>query len=265
MKYLKKFEGNEFTKIATHLMGDIDSRYKFSSPNDKTPLTMCSVEYPDGVIINYNIIERYYSDTETIFLCFNKISNDYGSYDSDRLNRLYITMYGDTIQFETFEEYKRIRFYMNVDDIYDVNFSCYACPPEGVKGFTEVNLKFIKPNNTVGIKKNGPWPNSPVAASAFMNNILGGFNASKIAILKSNRLEIQHRFVEILEEIELSGKSYLTSHKIEISGNTITLSEYLYFYYTFIEQEELIYSILKAGIPIISNNDIYKTIMKIHY
>lgn len=264
MKYIKKFEGNEFTRMSTHLMDDMDSRYKFTRPNDNTPLTICSVEYPDGVVINYSIKENYNSDTETIFLYFNEMSDNYGSRESDILNRLYISIYGDTIQFETFEEYKRIRFYMNVDDIYDVNFSGYSCP-HNAKGFTDVNFKFLKPNNTVGIKKNGPWPNSPVAASIFMNNILNGFNANKIYIIKNNRLEVQHRFVEVLEEIELSGKSYLTSHKIEINGTTITLPEYLYFYYTFIEQEELIYSILKAGIPTISNNDIYKTIMKIHY
>ncbi len=265
MKYIKKFEGNEFNKMATYLMDDMDSKFKFTKPNDNTPLKICSIEYPDGVVINYNIIENYYTDVKTIQLLFNEPSSNYGNRDADRLNRLYIAMYGDIIQFETFEEYKRIRFYMDVDDIYDVNFSCYSCPPEGVKGFTEVNLKFLTPNNTVGIKKYGPWPTTPVASSLFMNNMLSGFNASKISLLKSNRLEAQHKFVEIIEDITLSEKSFLVSYKININGIFITLPEYLYFYYAFIENEELIYSILKAGIPIISNNDIYKTIMKIHY
>lgn len=262
MKYIKKFE-SEFTRLATHLMDDMDARYRFSGPNDNKPLTICSVEYPDGVIINYGLIENYNSDIKTITLKYIDNVSDGYSRATQMIQKKYMEIYGDVIQFETFEEYKRIRFYMNIDDLYNVNFPCYLCPPDGVKGFTEVNFKFLTPNMTYGLKKNGPWPSDNMGL--FASNILKDFNSKKLNILKRNRLVVQHMFVEILEELDLSKRTFINEHKIEIENVNIVLGEYLYFYYTFIDTENVIKEILKGNVPIISNSDIYKAIMKIHY
>lgn len=258
MKYLKKYE-SEGVKLATYLMSDMDKKYNLTSPNDKRELKICQVQYPDGVIINYELIENYYSDVSTITLkIFTLPNNRY----SERFQQIYIDMYGDVIQFENFNEYKMIRFYMNIEDIYDVNFSAFLYPPEGVKGFTEVNFKFLDVNYTYGIKNYGPWYND-----LYSINLLQYMNTKKMSILKksNNRLLAQHMFVEILEEINLSNKSYIQEYSIDLDSSKIYLAEYLYYYYTFIYRDDNIKNIFKSGSPIVSNNDLYKTIMKIHY
>jgi len=59
IKYDKvRINENEYTKLATHFMDDMDKEFKFFSPNDDIRLIYCNITFPDGVKMRFSCREK---------------------------------------------------------------------------------------------------------------------------------------------------------------------------------------------------------------
>ncbi len=147
IKYDKvRINENEYTKLATHFMDDMDKEFKFFSPNDDIRLIYCNITFPDGVKMRFSCRENLHSDTETFTL--SKISgNERNDYNTYLTQQKYLNLYGDKIQFDNFNTYRRIRLYMNRQDLFGTNFDGYIYDSNKL-GNIPVVIEFDKSNQT---------------------------------------------------------------------------------------------------------------------
>jgi len=131
---IKKFDDflneNEFTKLATKFMDKMDREMNFRRPNDDVRIYHLEITFPDDVKLRFKAIENLHSDTETFTL---------EPMEKNPTSREYIKLYGNKLQFDDYNAYKRIRLYMNIDDLIGNNFDGYIYCPDKL-GSVEVNI-----------------------------------------------------------------------------------------------------------------------------
>lgn len=137
IKYSEFIKENEFTKLGTHFMGKIVDEFGFTQPNDNVSLKYCNITFPDGVKIKFDMELNINSDTETIII--KPIKN----HNYENIPISYINLYGDKLQFEDHESFRRIRLYMNKEDLFDTSFSGYIYS-DGKLGSIEVDIEIDK-------------------------------------------------------------------------------------------------------------------------
>ncbi len=234
MKYLKSFNENEFTKLATHFMGDMDKSLKFTEPADNVRLRFCNVTFPDGVKIRFRMHENINSDTETITLR----SIEDGSVQQ-RLSTAYLNLYGRKLQFDNYQAFRRIRLYMNAVDLFDTEFEGYIYDANKL-GFIEVSIEIDDSN----IKTDNP--SSFTDNRSILDSLEGSLsileNDEYINEFRKKKNELIRDFMEVLES--MGGNDIVP---FDITYNGMNLIGYLYLFTILIEEHEDVLKVLKMS------------------
>ena len=253
----KLYEGNEFTKLATHFMDDMDSKFKFTEPSDPAPLRFCDVTFPDGMTIRFNPFVNMNSDTETVTLRPLTVDSLY-SFDkrSDiNLSTSYLNLYGRSFQFDNFLSFKRIRYYMWKDDLFDTEFDGYIYNRDKL-GFIEVTISFTEANHMTSTNTVNPSRGNLFTKGIHQSRIEMIINAaSKIGdeyLTKfknsDSRYDLLHSFIDELDE---KGSELISVFEWR------NLIGYLYLYYILVEPLEEIADILRNKTKISAHELIY--------
>ena len=235
MKYLKKFNENEFTRLAASLyVPYTHSKYQFTQPNDERMLRMesCSIKFPDNSEIKFKCRENLNSDTETLKLSVDDISV-YGVRSGEQQAQLYLELYGNSIQFDDHTAYKMIRLYMNLEDLLDTDFDGYIFNGDKL-GFSEVrisfNLNYDLNTRSIGIFKDRGYQINTIQEAIKM--ISNKDNWRKC--LYENKDEF---LFDLLDELDKIGNSLVYPIKINSKNSEhINLVGYLYLYYIMINK-----------------------------
>lgn len=244
MKYLishKAFE-NEFTKLATHFMGDMDKSLKFTEPADNVRLRFCNVTFPDGVKMRFRMHENLNSDTETITLR----SIEDGSVQQS-LSTAYLNLYGRKLQFDNYQAFRRIRLYMNAVDLFDTEFEGYIYDANKL-GFIEVNIEIddsnIKTDNPSSFLRRGIFKLTD--NRAIIDSLECALSILKdkeyLQEFRKKKDELVHDFLEVLENTE--GNEVIP---INITHNGMSLVGYLYLYTILFKEHDEFLKVLKMS------------------
>jgi hypothetical protein len=178
MKYLKRFENSTRLAADIYFKGYGDW---MKSPNDRYTVNFCEIKYPDGELITFKVKrEDYNSETLNI-----KIENQFNGLTGFEFLDFYLKVYGDNIQFESINEYRFVRKYLNKEDLIDHVFDAYLYSDEH-KGPTEceVKLKFESNFSTL----------APKGIIGFYNRYLRKDIADYVRINKNWKQEINNFF-----------------------------------------------------------------------
>lgn len=228
MRKLVKFES--FTKLVANMYF---SKYgdTFDRPNDPIRVQNCIIRFPDDKILSFQIdIEDYMSETMNI-----KISPTNKTRNQDNrltdLQNFYITIFGNMIQFDSLDEYKFVRKYLNKEDLFDSQFDSYIYS-DNHNGPFDITLK---------ISKNDSFINS--------RGLIGDYNYNVIQSLirmvkedkkwKSNIVEFLeyglYKSYTILEDIDNDETKKQTIQPIDVKvdylSGEVGISEILYLYH----------------------------------
>lgn len=136
MKYLKKFNENSI-RLAANLYLNSKEGDWISGINDPFTVRYCNITFPDGGKCSFNVSKE---DIESEFLNL-KITNT-ESRDLKILEDFYICVFGDNIQFESLNEYKFVRKYLNKEDLLDHIFDSYIYS-DNFPGPFDVSVKIL--------------------------------------------------------------------------------------------------------------------------
>lgn len=147
MKYLKSYENSTRLAADIYFKGYGDW---MSSPNDDYRVNFCEIRYPDGELITFKVArEDYRSETLNI-----KIENQFKGLTGEEFLDLYISVYGDNIQFESINEYRFVRKYLNKEDLVDHVFDAYLYSDEHT-GPTECEVRLKLESNFTSLSPKG--------------------------------------------------------------------------------------------------------------
>ncbi len=113
-----------------------DKAIDFSKPNNNDYIIQkVKIIYPDDACITFGVRENIHSDTETYKLYMPQNDNKSTYF----VALTYLSLFGDTIQFDNFEEYTFVRGYLGSADINEHIFNGYVCHSDG--SFYEVKIQ----------------------------------------------------------------------------------------------------------------------------
>jgi hypothetical protein len=223
---------NEFTKLGAYFMRNIDKEFNFTSPNDNVRIEQITITLPDNVKVTFDTNENLYSDTETFTLngVDNRLISSYQMKDYIIINE-YLKLYGNKIQFDNYNIYKRIRLYMNIEDLYDTKFDGYIYNPDK-KGSNEIEIE-IKDNSS-RIKNNSFMKNDYIypfikGANLICNKIKG------ISNFISDRYSVANH---LLKELENKDENIIIQNDYPLLG-------YFYLYTVLINKDKDILNLLE--------------------
>lgn len=146
---IKKF--NIYTESIYSMASRIASP-QFSKPvtNNEYKVLSVRILFPDSTEMSFPIVnESYFSNTQNY-----RINNTIDISDVDRLNsvltKLYIDIFGNTIQMENYEEFVFVRCWNNEADFVENDWEGYIFNDKGESNFFEINMKF----STTSFNKN---------------------------------------------------------------------------------------------------------------
>ena len=240
----KKFNENEFTRLATKYMGPMHKNFAFNGPNDDFPIKYITIAFPDGSIINFDCVENHTKDIGTF-----KLSAVREPLADKRIAQLYLDLYGNEIQFEDFKEYQMIRYYMNRSDLFDTTFDGYIYGQEKL-GATDVGI------NIGDINTNDPSPSYFRSKGLFQINTTAQFTLeSAIKIIKDipawrnffrdHKDETLQNFIDPLDKISIDTNDNVMPSNVNYKG--MNICGYLYLYgilHSFTDKKEDIKFIL---------------------
>jgi hypothetical protein len=136
MKYLKRFNENS-VRLAADLYLNSKEGDWISGINDPFTIRYCNIVFPDGGNCSFGVVKE---DIGSEFLNL-KVSNT-ESRDSKLFEDFYICVFGDNIQFESLNEYKFVRKYLNKEDLLEHSFDSYIYS-DNFPGPFEVSVKIL--------------------------------------------------------------------------------------------------------------------------
>lgn len=208
MKYLKKFNENS-VRLAADLYLNSKEGDWISGINDPFTIRHCNITFPDGGNCSFVVIKE---DINSEFLNL-KISTTESSHNK-LFEEFYICLFGDNIQFESLNEYKFVRKYLNKEDLLDHTFDSYIYSDNHLGPF-EVSVKII---NTVPLNYGSRcimgFYNNPARVN-IMNYVRDNKNwKSEIRDFIEDQEKVQRLYTSIFD--------YDDQNKFEVSPNEIS-------------------------------------------
>jgi hypothetical protein len=225
----KKFNENEYTKLATKLMGNMHKNYAFTEPQDNFQIKYCTIQFPDDTIINFDCQEFHNKDIGTFKLSLKRGENNSTNWKGAQS---YLNLYGNEIQFDDYNEYKMIRYYMNREDLFDTTFDGYIYG-DGKLGATDVRITIDKSN--VSLDEPSIFLKSGLISNPLSRNLI--LDKAFLSIkgkpawrnfFYDHKDETLQNFIDPIDTLSIE-----TNNKInpfEINYNGINLCGYIYLY-----------------------------------
>lgn len=235
----RKFNENEYTKLATNFMGGMHKDLAFNGPQDNFQIKYCTIVFPDGSTINYDCQEFHGRDIGTFKLSV--ITQNGPNFTQEaRIAQLYLNLYGNEIQFDDFNSYQMIRYYMNKEDLFDTTFDGYiygSTNPKGESklGATDIQIKItginVSDNKPQYISKYGIFEVYKEASTIFTLT-----QAYKIIENKQDwrnyftdhKDETLQNFIDPLDKISIETNDHVIPSQVNYNG--INICGYLYLY-----------------------------------
>ena len=243
-------------KLASEI-SDIDQEFKFTQPNDNVRLEHCIITFPDGASIPFPVIsEHYTNDTKTITISSTPYQTVYSNDDPiARINHQttsrYIKLYGGCIQFESFKEYRFVRMYNNIQDLYDHTFDGFIYDDKDDYGFSEIFIQFTKSRYSINTSK------SIVKQSNFLHLDQAILIKEMDSDYKKNLSNYAIKFTKKIEELGFNidksniGTIFVTEKELplNIPNPRIGLVGYLYLAFVngLIPKSDILVKILNHG------------------
>jgi len=227
----QKFNENEYTKLATKFMDKMHKSHAFNGPQDPFTIKYCTVQFPDGAIINFDCKENHSKDIDT-FELFSRTRGE-GNHTDYRGAFLYLDLYGDKIQFEDFREYQMIRYYMNKADLFDTEFDGYIYGHNKL-GVTDVKIR-ITAENISDTPARIFSRNGIISHQVFRNRILElSYQMIKDKpdwrnFFTDHKDETLQKLIDPLDKISLETSDDVTP--LDLSIGRVNMCAYIYLYH----------------------------------
>jgi hypothetical protein len=227
-----KFE----SKLVGKIYGpDIHREFRFTQPNDNFTIRKCCITFPDEVSINFDASEKTQNDADidTFKLSINQNNQNLDSLPMPALTsifREYLSLYGDKIQFEDYNEYHFIRTYLNKEDLFETTFNGYIYSDEKL-GCTDVEIKITKDQSERNLINSGIFKNGlqPAYYCLSKSILLVKDKKDWRNFISQNHESIMQEFIDPISEMEINDgiKSIIP---VNVKFGNIGLIEYLYLY-----------------------------------
>jgi hypothetical protein len=219
MKYLKTYES--MLSLAADMYF---SKYgdTFTSPNDPFRVEYCNVTFPDERTLTFKVIREDYM-SETLNLRIDIIENRNGTFN--HMQDFYLKVYGTNIQFDSLNEYRFVRKYLNSIDLLDTNFDSYIYS-DTHNGCFDISTRIVKEPNYFG--RNGLIGEYNYNVMRSIKDIIKLDNKWKTNIIDF----IEHGLYKSYEILDDTDKDKVRPIDIQVEyfGKNVGVSELLYLY-----------------------------------